>query len=190
MAVTSNTIANQALQLIGDNAPTVGGQNPTWDGSTAGQALAELYSGVVATVARQWGWDLARNTVALTTTGNTPTNPAYSIEYAYPPNGIEVWQLMPAALSDPNNPLPVNWNVANNLVSGVQTKVIQCNLAGALAVYNNNPNESTWDSLFREAVVRLLSSELSMALFGRPDSAEAYLQSGAAFESIGESRPD
>lgn len=189
MAVTSNDIANEALQLIGDNAPTVSGQNPTWDGSTAGTALSKLYSAVVATVARQWGWDLARNTIALTPTGNTPPIP-WTQEYGYPGNGIEVWQLVPPALTDPNNPLPVNWNVANNLVAAVQTKVIQCNLAGALAVYNNNPNESTWDSLFREAVVRLLSSELSMALYGRPDSAEAYLQSGAAFESIGEGRPD
>lgn len=189
MTVTSNDVANEALQLIGDNAPSVSGQNPTWDGTTAGVALSKLYSAVVATVARQWGWDLARNTVALTPSGNTPLEP-WSAEYLYPQNGIEVWQLMPATITDPNNPLPINWNVANTLVTGVQTKVIQCSIAGALAVYNNNPNESTWDALFREAVVRLLSSELSMALYGRPDSAEAYLQSGAAFESIGEGRPD
>lgn len=189
MTVTSNDVANEALQLIGDNAPTVAGQNPTWDSSTAGVALSKLYSAVVATVARQWGWDLARNTVALTLSGNTPPFP-WTVEYIYPTNGIEVWQLAPASVTDANNPLPINWNVANNIVAATQTKVIQTNLAGALAIYNNNPSEQTWDALFREAVVRLLSSELSMALYGRPDSSEAYLQSGAAFESIGEGRPD
>jgi len=189
MAATSNDIANEALQLIGDNTPAVSGQNPTWDGSTAGIALSKLYSAVVATVARQWQWDLARNTIALTPSGNTPPEP-WSQEFIYPNNGIEVWQLMPPTIADPNNPLPVNWNVANNLVNGTQTKVIQCNLAGALAVYNNNPSEATWDALFREAVVRLLASELSMALFGRPDSAQSYLEQGAAFESIGEARAD
>src|SRR6202021_3315595 len=140
MAATSNDVANEALQLTGDNAPTVGGQKPTWDGSTAGIALSKLYSAVVSTVARQGGWDPARNTVALASTGNTPTNPAYTQEYSYPSNGIEVWQLMPPALSDPNNPLPVNWNVANTLVSGTQTKVIQCNLPGSLGSFNNTRN--------------------------------------------------
>jgi hypothetical protein len=185
----SNAVANQALQLIGDNAPSVSGQSPTWDGSTAGIALSKLYVPCVATVARQFGWDQGRFTGALTATGNTPPEP-WANEYIYPASAVEIWQILPAAIADPNNPLPVNWNVANNLVSGTQTKVIQCNVANALAVYNNNPAESTWDALFREAVVRLLASELSMALFGRPDSSEAYLQSGAAFETIGEGRPD
>lgn len=189
MTTTSNDIANEALQLIGDNAPSVSGQNPTWDGSTAGVALSKLYSAVVATVARQWGWDLARAIVALTLSGNAPPS-GWAYEYLYPVNGVEVWQLMSRTLSDPNNPLPVNWSVGNNQVSGTQTKVIWSNLATAYATYNNNPSENTWDPLFREAVVRLLSSELSMALFGRPDSAQAYLESGAAFESIGETRPD
>jgi len=37
-------------------------------------------------------------------------------------------------------------------------------------------------------VVRALASELAMALFGKPDVAQMYLESGAAFESIGEGR--
>lgn len=189
MPVTSQDVANEALQLIGDNTPSVSGQNPTWDGSTAGIALSKLYSAAVATVARQWGWDLARAIIALTLTGNAAPS-GWSFEYIYPANGVEVWQLMPQTLADPNNPLPVNWSVGNTLVTGTQTKVIWSSLQAAYATYNNNPNESTWDPLFREAVVRLLASELSMALFGRPESAEGYLQSGAAFETIGEGRPD
>lgn len=190
MAVDSNAIANQAILYMGGNQPFVQGQAPTFDNSTAGKALQKLYAPCVATVQRQWGWDASRNTAALVPTGNTPPLPGYSEEYAYPPNGIEVWQLVPPEPADPNNPLPINWSVGNNLVDKVQTKVIWTNLENALATYNNNPSEATWDPLFREAVVRLLASELAMAIAGKPDAAEAFLQSGAAFEQAGEARSD
>lgn len=188
MAITSNDIANAALQAIGDNGPQVTGQNPTWDNSTAGVALQKLYTFCVQTVARQFGWDFARNLVTLTLTGNAAPI-GYLYEYGYP-GQVEVWQLVPPTQSDPNNPTPVDWNVGNALVASVQTKVIWSNLQGALAYYNNNPSEAVWDPLFREAVVRLLGSELSIALNGRPDTAEGLLNSGGAFESIGEMRPD
>jgi len=95
---------------------------------------------------------------------------------------------MPETLADPNNPLPVNWTVANDVVGGVQQRVVLTNLANAQAVYDNAPNENTWDDLFRESVVRLLASELAMAVEARPDTAESYLQSGGAFETIAEGR--
>jgi hypothetical protein len=188
MAVTSNDIANQAIQNMGGNQPAVTGQAPTFDNSAAGIALQRLYVPTVQTVGKQFGWDFARNAVDLTLTGNSPPMADYQFEYLYPTNGIEVWQLMPETIADINNPLPINWTVANNLVGEIQTKVIWSNLANAQAVYNNAPAEETWDALFREAVVRLLTSVLAMAIAGKPDVAEAYLSSGAAFESIGETR--
>ena len=190
---TSNAVANAALQLIGNNQGTplsVQGNAPTFDNSPAGLALQELYEPCVWTVGRQWGWDFARSTFALVPTGNTPADPSFSQEYAYPSNGIEVWQLLPNAAGDSNNPLPVNWSVGNNEVGGNQIKVIWTNLTNALCTYNNNPTEATWDPLFREAVVRLLASELAMALAGRPDTEQSFLQSGAAIESLGEGRQD
>lgn len=190
MSADSNAVANQALQYIGDNMPAVTGQSPTWDNSPAGVALQRFYAPVVATVARQFGWDLARNIQALTLSGNAA--PAgWLFEYLYPANAIEIWQLLPTPpFTDPNNPLPITWSVGNTLVSSTQTKVIWTNLASARVTYNNNPSESVWDALFREAVVRMLASVLAMAIAGKPDSAQAYLESGAAFESIGEGRPD
>lgn len=185
----SNTIANQALQLMGGNQPKVSGFAPNFDGSTNGIALQNLYVPAVATVARQFAWDFARSTVALVLSGNVAPFP-WSIEYLYPAGVVEMWQLMPSSLADPNNPLPVSWDTANTLVSGVQTKVIQTDVANALAVVNNMPNESLWDALFQEAVVRLLASELSTATGGRPDSAGFFLQSGGAFESLGQERTD
>lgn len=189
MPVTSNEIANQAIQLIGDNQPLVTGFAPNFDSSAAGVALSKLYIPVVQTVGRQFAWDMARSTVALSLSGNIAPFP-WSFEYLYPPNGIEVWQLHPGNLGDVNNPLPENWSIGNAIITGQQQRVVWTNLANAFATYNNSPNENTWDSLFREAVVRLLASELSTALAGKPDFAQMYLESGSAFETVGEGRED
>jgi hypothetical protein len=189
MATDSNSVANQAIQLIGNNVPPVSGESPTWDSTPAGLALQELYGPCVATVARRFAWDMARSTIALALTGNAA--PAgWSFEYLYPASGIEVWQIAPQTLADANNPLPVNFNIGNTLVAGLQAKVIWTNQASAYATYNNNPSEAVWDSLFRESVVRQLASELAMALFGRPDTSESLLQQSNAYEQAGESRRD
>ena len=190
MPVTSNDIANQALQYIGDNQAAVSGTAPVFDSSSAGKALARIYTPCVQTVGRKFGWDFARNQVALALSGNAAPVP-WAFEYLYPGNGVEIWQLVPPAPpADVNNPLPVNWQIANVQVGGVQTKVIQCNLANAVATYNNAPGEALWDALFRQAVVRTLAGALAMALEGKPDTAAAMLESGARFEQIGEGRWD
>jgi hypothetical protein len=187
MAITSNDIANQSIVAMGGNQPPVVGNAPNFDNSTAGKALARLYTPCVQTVARQWEWDFSRNTIALTATGNVAPFP-WSQEYSYPPNGIQVWQLAPAVLADPNNPLPINWEIANAVVGGVQQRVVHTNLANAIVIYNNSPSEATWDTLFREAVVRLLASELAIAIAGKPETSQLMLESGSAFESLAEQR--
>jgi hypothetical protein len=187
MPITSQDIANQAIFMMGDNqAPVVGGA-PFFDNSAAGIALQQLYTPCVQTVAKQFGWDFNRNTVLLVSSGNTPPFP-WTYEYIYPSNGIEVRQLIPATISDQYNPLPVDWVVANNTVASVPTKVIQTNLITASAVYTNQPTESTWDALFREEVVRLLASELSIAISNRPDTARDLYSSAAQMGQIGQSR--
>jgi hypothetical protein len=187
MPVTSTDIVNQAIFMIGDNQTPVTGVAPTFDNSTAGKAAAQLYVPCVQTVAKQFGWDFNRNTVVLTLTGNTPLFP-WPLEYFYPTNGVEVRQLMPTTVTDQFNPLPDNWVVCNNLVAGIPTKVIQTNVANALAVYTNQPLESTWDALFRETVVRLLASELAIAINGRPDTARDAYGTSSQIEQIGQSR--
>lgn len=187
VAITSNSVANQALLYMGGNLPQVQGQAPTFDNSAAGLALQELYVPCVQTVLKQHGFDFTRNVFTLVLTGNVAPM-GFSFEYVYPPAAIEIWQMQPATLADPNNPLPQNWMIGNVLVSGVQTKVIWSNLAAAEAVLNNAPSEATWDVEVREAVARLLASELASALFARPDTSEGLLNSGGAFETIAESR--
>lgn len=187
MAVTSNDIANQALQLVGNNAPAVTGFAPNFDSSAAGIALSKLYAPCIQTVGREFGWDFARKQVALALTGNTA--PAqWSYEYGYPGNAVEVWQLLPSSGIDPNNPLPQRWAIGNAIVSGAQQRVIWSDLQNALANYNDNPNENSWDSLFREAVVRLLASELNIALAGKPDTSQMQMEAGTAFTGAGMGR--
>lgn len=187
MPVTSTDIVNQAIMLIGDNQQLITGSAPFFDDSAAGIAASQLYTPCIQTVGRQFGWDFSRNTVSLILSGNIAPLP-WLYEYLYPSNGVEIRQLIPSAIIDQYNPLPLTWSVANNVVSGVPTRVIQTNSIAPLAVYSNQPGENTWDSLFREAVVRLLASEMAVAINGRPDTARDMYSSSAQMEQIGESR--
>lgn len=179
MTVTSTDIANQAIYYMGDNTQPVTGTAPNFDDSKAGVALRYLYEPCVQFVARQWEWDMARSSAALTASGNIAPG-GWDYEYLYPTSAVQVWQLAPATQTDRNNPLPVNWVRGNTLVDGTQTSVIWSNLADAVAVFNNNPTENDWDAGFREAVVRLLASELAIALAGRPETSQVLFQSGSA----------
>jgi hypothetical protein len=184
--VSATDIVNEAIQLFGDNQPPVTGTYPNFDNSPAGKAAALLYAPTVAAVARQFGWDFARSTYALQLSGNTAPYP-WTYEYVYPPSAVQVWAIF-AITDDPNNPIPHNFNVANAVVNDVQQRVIQTSLQSAVARYNNNPSENSWDADFREAVVGLLASGMSMAIAGKPDLAQAMLQRGGAFETVGETR--
>lgn len=168
----SNTVANQALMLMGDNMPAVTGVAPTFDNSTAGQALQRIYVPTVQALQRQFGWDASRRSVALVASGNVaPFFAGYTAEYLYPGNGIEIWDVQPQIPVDLNDPLPTQFTVGNTLVAGVQTKVIWTSVPVPYVLYNNNPNESVWDPGFLEAVVRALASKLADAIAGRPETA-------------------
>lgn len=191
--LTAVDVVNQAIQLIGNDQPAVTGQYPTFDNSVSGKAAQQLYGLCVRSVGRQFGWDFARNQVALALSGN-PAPLGYAFEYVYPMFGgqvaLQIWQLVPDVFVDLNNPIPVNWTVGNAVVSGTQAKVIWADLPNARAVCNNSPSEVTWDPIFQQAVVRLLASAMAMAVAGKPDLAASMLDSGSAFESLGETRQD
>ena len=95
---------------------------------------------------------------------------------------------MPGEIEDYNDPLPTNWVPANAVIAGTQKRVILTNVRDAKAVYNNAPGPESWDALFREAVVRLLASELSIAIAGRPETSQLALDSYGAFAALGQSR--
>jgi hypothetical protein len=177
------------LQLLGDDQSLVTGVYPTFDNSPAGLAAQQLYGPTVQTVARLFGWDFQRNIVALTLSGNTAPL-GWAFEYLYPTMGIEVWQLMPATIADPNNPLPQDWSVGNTLVSGAPAKVVWSNLAGAVATYANQPGPAVWDPVFRESVVRQLASAFAVALAGKQDTSRDLLDQAGGFIQAGAGRPD
>lgn len=186
--MTSSTdIVNQAIVLMGGNQELVRGGAPTFDNSAAGKAAQAYYTPAVQTVARQFGWDFARQIAVLVPSGNPPPI-GWTNEYLYPLNGVQVTQLRPSLDPDPNNPLPMTWSSGNVTVGNAQKRVIWSNLDQAIAVFTGTPTEDTWDALFREAVVRFLASIFAMAIGGKPDTAQELLQSGAAFESLGETR--
>lgn len=185
--VTSTDIVNEALVLIGGNQPPVTGAAPNFDSSATGKVAAKIYASCVAAVLRQFSWDFARTAAGLALTANAAPFP-WAYEYSYPANCVQVLQLTPAALDDANNPAPLAWAVGNAIVAGVQSRVIWTNAQNANAVFTISPAESTWDALFRAAVVRMLASEFAMGVAGRPDTAQANLQSAGAFETIGEGR--
>jgi hypothetical protein len=182
---TAADIVNRALQEIAAQA-TVTGVNPTFDGSAAGNAAGILYNGVVATILREQDWEFARREgIGLTLTGNPPLA-GWGFEYAYPSDCIRLLQVMPSTFT-PNDPQPVRWSVGEDVVSGSPAKVILTDQASAGATYiSNTMPETLWDSIFTEAVVRMLASELAMALGGRPDFSEKMLQiSGGLVQSGG-----
>jgi hypothetical protein len=191
--VLSVDIANRAIQLIGDNQPPITGTGnyptPTFDTSAAGLVCAQVYVGVVNTVGRQFGWDFSRNTAALVAGNTGAAVPVpWKFEFLYPTNGIQVRQLVPTIIADPNNPLPIRWAVANDLIAGIVTKVILTNLAAGFAVFSNQPNENLWDAGFTEEVIRLLANYIAMGIAGRPDTSQAALESMKEFGALAETR--
>lgn len=74
--------------------------------------------------------------------------------------------------------------------ANAQQKVIWTNLQNALASFTNQPVENTWDALFTEEVVRLLASELALAVPGKPGSSQLAFEQFQGFEQAGEQRFD
>lgn len=175
--------------MIGNNAPLVTGTYPNFDASANGVAASQLYGPTVATVARMHGWDFARHSAALVASNN-PAAPmlGFSNEYFYPPEAIEIMQVRRPTITDPYNPLPTNYLVGNVTIAGLPKKVIWCDFAGAIAVYNNNPNPDIWDAGFHQAVLRLLSNVLSLATAGKPEQAQLALESYGKFQAEAEQR--
>ena len=174
-ATTSQDVVNEALALIGYDGNPVSAPGPNFDSSTPGQIAQRTYPYAVAAVSRLISWSFPRTVAALTVTGNAAPFP-WTHEYGFPANCIDVWQLAPTSLADPNNPMPVTWVRGVAVVASVQSSVLWTNLSPALAVFNGNPLESVWDPLFRETVVRYLAAEFAVAVLGKPDLAAMYAE--------------
>ena len=186
---TSQDVVNEALSLIGYDGAPVSAPAPNFDSSAPGQIAMRTYPYAVQAMARMYGWSFARTTAILSLTGNAAPFP-WKYEYSFPSNCVDVWQLAPQGISDINNPTPMSWARGVDVVAGAQVSVILANLQNAMAIFNGNPTESTWDALFRAAVVRYLASEFAVANLGKPDLAAAYVDGWKDMSSIGMRRTD
>lgn len=189
MAATSQQVVNEALNLIGYDGPAITGVAPTFDSSTAGLVAANVYAPSVAAVARAHAWSFARTVAALVATGNTAPFP-WSFEYAFPANCVDVWQVTPQSIVDSNNPAPTAWARGTRVVGGNAVSVIWASGSPANAVFNSNPPESTWDPIFRQAVVDYLAHRFAIANLGKPDLQASYLEEFGQKMQIGMQRDD
>lgn len=189
MATTDSDIVNRAIAQAGIVSQPVAGVIGAFTPATEKAAVAAnyLYPSCVQTVARQYGYDFSRGVAALVMSGNSPPI-GWTFEYLYPTNGIEVRQVIPPSQSDPNNPTPVRWTVGNATVSASLTRVIWSNTTTASVVFTNQPTPDQWDAGFTEAVVRLLGSEMAMALAGKPETAKMIFETEQMFEQSSETR--
>ena len=188
MAASSTDVVNEALALIGDDGPAVTGVWPNFDGSTNGDIAMTVYGPAVQAAMRTHNFDFARTILTLQLSGNLAPL-GFGYEYLYPASAIQIWQVTPAfPLADANDPLPTRWTVGVAVVSTAKTKVIWSDTVSAQAVVNGAPPESTWDASFRAGVVRLLAAEFAMAGAGKPDVAQAYLESYSAFDGLANNR--
>lgn len=122
--LTQAGVVNRALQLVGgwNNSGPVTGSAPNFDGSVQGRAAGAVYDECVQLAGRQFGWDFSRNIATLEQSANTPPL-GWGFEYLYPPNGIQIRQVLPPdADIDPLDPRPIRWGVGNNL-GGVTTAI-------------------------------------------------------------------
>lgn len=171
---TAVSIVNQALQEIAGQAQITALN----DGTAAGNAAGILYTPAVRTLLRQQDYEFARADVALTPLASTVALPyEWSNGYVYPADCLRVRSVKPATWNL-NDPQPVRWTVQEWPIG---TLAIMCNVPAAVLTYTTaTVTEAQFDSVFQETLVRLLASELVMAIGGRPDfSAKTLEQAGA-----------
>jgi hypothetical protein len=180
---TPASVVNQSLAQISAQY-TLSGTLPDFDGSAAGLAAGILYAPAVVLLLRQQDYEFSRNDVALTVAGISAPYP-WSDVYLYPSDCLKIRQVKPAVWNQ-NDPFPTRWTEMEQMISGVQTRVIACDVSGAVLTYTTSAvTESEWDSIFQEAFVRLLGSELAAALGGRFDLSEKMLGVSGGLVGIG-----
>lgn len=189
MPRSSIDICNEALAQIAEipsAQPITSLSPPAGDSLAAANACSILYQPIYLAILRQYEWDFARLTISLTPVAvDAPSDP-WPYAYYYPADCIQLRQVLPASLSDANDPYPVRHAISSGEGLG---KLILTTISPANAVYTSDIADPTlWDWAFAEAMVRALASALALTLAGRPDFSREKMSEAAQFESIAESR--
>jgi hypothetical protein len=185
---TTLAVANQALGDIAAQV-TLTGALPNFDGTAAGIAVGTYYDQVVNTVLRQQDYEFSRTTLLLQPASGVSLIAPFTSAWVYPIDCVRVRQIAPAAWPQ-NDPQPVRWSVQWQFLDS--NRVIFTNLPPSPQpniVYTTSDAgagyEAVWDSLFTEAVIRLLASVLALDLSGRPDLARSKLEESAQLVRVG-----
>lgn len=190
MALTPADVVNRALVEIAGQA-TVTGVPPTFDGSAAGLAAGTVYQDCVEMLLRQADYEFARTWLPATAVTLGYSIPGWSASYQYPPDCLRLRQVLPPSW-DANNPQAVRWLVGTFSVRTTPVtfqKLILTNQAAAELYYTTNfVTEADWDSVFTEAMVRLLASELAMGIGGRPDFSKELLNQAGGLVGANQER--
>jgi hypothetical protein len=180
--MTPVDLCNQALVEIG--YPRVIGD--FWEGSPAAQVAIQVYGQTRDDLLREADWQWARGDATLTILkqalippltpwDETQPVPPWQFEYAYPSDCLYLRYLRPEPDAffgwDQFEPVPILFTLGNDLISGVQTKVILTNLGTpgptptAIAVYTRqvlDPN--LWEANFRATLIERLATKFTVGL--------------------------
>ena len=185
---TSLDIANRALIEIGQQQTLVSGSPPTFDGSSSGITVGSLYAPAVQLLLRNQDWEFSRKTAALVLSGNPSPLYNFQYEYLYPSDCLKVRQVLPATW-DAFDPQPSRWIVMDDVILGVQTRVILSTIANAEITYTTSlVTEDDWDAMFAETVVRYIASEAVMPIGGRPDFSREKLAEAGQIMTSGDAK--
>lgn len=151
-----------------------------YDGSETAKKCLDIYGQARDSKLREFEWGFAERDLSLTLLKTAPVGgysiaqpwtsanpiPPFIYEYAYPADMLKL-----RALRNPNgfipnfDPKPIVWRIANDTISGVQQKVILCNLSNALAVYTGQVTDPTlWEVGFGDALIADLVRRLAAGL--------------------------
>lgn len=172
-------LANNALTRLGYKL-TVGS---LLEGSDHANTILQLYSQTRDDLLRNYDYDFAQRSVALTLLKSAPvggyfppnlwnpmTNPpaGWLYEYAYPDDALKIRLVKPQPMFV-MNAAPVPWPFSeynDNLLSPAQRTIV-CNVPSAIAVYTGRVTDPTlWDVAFSEAFAAALARRIAAGLQG------------------------
>lgn len=184
IAFSSNPANGSMITLNGRVFTFVNAAPGAYQFLIGGNVGGTLALAVIALAGSPYTSDPALNVATYTETGGGATD-TLVITYKTPGTAGNSYTLAAQAAS--------HGTVSAATLTGgtvTQQKVIWSSVLNAQAVVTNSPPEPTWDALFTDAVVRLLGSELNLALASKPDSSDIVGRQSQELEQAGERRTD
>lgn len=190
-------VANVALVRMGFKLRV----GTLFDGSEHAQDVLEIYGQTRDEMLREFDYDFAQRSVALTLLKSAPPggyfppnlwNPAanppigWAFEYAFPTDAIKIRTIKPQPLFIVNaDPQPYDFTEGNDSLLTPAQRVILTNVGSAVAVYTGRVTDpTTWDVAFTDALAARLAALLGPLLM--PESTKITLPIATAEQAMSE----